>query len=374
MNDELQALLDACVDAVIIIDHRGTIGTFNKAACAMFGFSAAEIIGSNVSRLMPEPDHARHDRYIGRYLATSEPHVIGIGREVLARRRDGSEFPASLAIGRIGGPGPPRFVGFLHDLSSRRAQEEQRRAAQEAVREARERLTHVARLSTMGEMTTGLAHEINQPLTAIAMYARAAERFAAQPSPDLDEIVGALRQISAQALRAGEIIKRLRALVRNQQTHEELLDLNAVVRELAVLAESDARANGVRLVIALQPDLPRVLADSIQLQQVMLNLVRNAIEAVQSDGCEKSVTLRTGAPGPGVEMSVSDLGPGLDAAIRDRLFEPFATTKPEGTGLGLAISRSIIENHGGQLAWRPNEPVGSCFYFRLPAVTGDPNS
>lgn len=374
MNDELQALLDACVDAVVIIDHRGVINTFNQAACSMFGYSAAEIIGGNVNRLMPEPDHSQHDRYIGRYLETSEPHVIGIGREVIACRRDGSQFPASLTIGRIGGPGPARFVGFLHDLSGRRAQEEQRRTAHEAVREARERLTHVARLSTMGEMTTGLAHEINQPLTAIAMYAQAAERFATQGTPDLDEVVGALRQISAQALRAGEIIKRLRALVRNQQTHEELLDLNAVVRELAVLAESDARANDVRLAIELNPALPRVLGDTIQLQQVMLNLVRNAIEAVQTDGSERIVTLRTAVSGSGVEMSVSDLGPGLDPAIRDRLFEAFATTKPQGTGLGLAISRSIIENHGGQLAWRPNQPRGSCFHFRLPAVTGDPIS
>jgi two-component system sensor kinase FixL len=371
MNAELQALLDACVDAVVIIDHRGIVDTFNRTACDMFGYSTAEIVGRNVNQLMPEPDHSRHDGYIERYLASSEAHVIGIGREVVARRRNGSEFPASLAVGRIGGPGPPRFVGFLHDLSGRRAQEEERRAAQEAVREAREHLTHVARLSIMGEMTTGLAHEINQPLTAIAMFAQAAERFAANPKPDLDEVVGALRQISAQALRAGEIIKRLRALVRNQQTHEELLDLNAVVRELAVLAESDARANNVHLVIALRAALPRVLADTVQLQQVMLNLVRNAIEAVQIDGSERVVTLRTALSGSSVEMSVSDHGPGLDPAIRDRLFEAFATTKPMGTGLGLAISRSIIESHGGQLAWRPNEPRGSCFYFRLPAVTGD---
>ena len=371
MNDELQALLDACVDAVVIIDHLGVISTFNQAACSMFGYPAAEIIGRNVSVLMPEPDRTGHDQYIARYLDTSVPHVIGIGRDVTARRRDGSEFPASLAIGRIGGTGPPRFVGFLHDLSGRRAQEEQRRAAQEAVREARERLTHVARLSTMGEMTTGLAHEINQPLTAIAMYAQAAERFAANPRPDLEEIVGALRQISAQALRAGEIIKRLRALVRYQGAHEELLDLNSVVRELAVLAESDARANDVRLVIELSADLPRVLADSVQLQQVMLNLVRNAIDAILTDGGERRVILRTSMTGTGVEMSVSDQGPGLDPTIRDRLFEAFATTKPQGTGLGLAISRSIIENHGGHLAWRPNEPRGSCFYFRLPAVNGD---
>ncbi len=227
MNGELQALLDACVDAVIIIDHRGVIHTFNRAACRMFGYAAEEAVGRNVSLLMPEPDRGRHDQYLERYLQTREARVIGIGREVIAMRRDGSRFPASLAIGRIDAHDPPHFVGFLHDLSGRRAQEEQRRAAEEAVREARERLTHVARLSTMGEMTTGLAHEINQPLTAITLYAQAAERFATQDTPDLDEVRSALRQISAQSLRAGEVIKRLRALVRNRQTHEEVLDFNS---------------------------------------------------------------------------------------------------------------------------------------------------
>ena len=370
MSSELQALVDACVDAVIIIDQAGRIDTFNRAACRMFGYAADEAIGCNVTILMPQPDHGRHDQYLERYLRTGEPHIIGIGREVTAQRRDGSQFPASLAIGRMDGGATPRFVGFIHDLSGQRAQESQRRAAEQAVREVRERLTHVARLSTMGEMTTGLAHEINQPLTAITMYAQAAERYASQDRPELTEVLNALRQISAQALRAGEIIKRLRALVRNRQAHEELLDLNSVVRELAVLAESDARVNDVRLVIDLAPELPPVLGDTIQLQQVMLNLVRNAIEAVQAAGSERLVRLCTAHCQAGVEMSVSDLGPGLDPAIRGRLFEAFATTKPEGTGLGLAISRSIVESHGGQLAWRANQPRGSCFHFQLPAITG----
>lgn len=370
MNRELQALLDACVDAVIIINHRGIIDTFNLTACRMFNYTAEEALGRNVSMLMPPHDHGQHDQYLERYLETGEAHVIGIGREVVARRRDGSQFPASLALGRIGGGDQPRFVGFLHDLSARRAQEEQRRTAEEATREARERLMHVARLSTLGELTTGLAHEINQPLTAITMYAQAAERIAAQEAPDLGEIASALRQISAQSLRAGGIIERLRSLVRNRETREELLNFNAVVRELAVLVEADARSNGVQMVIDLSPDLPRVLGDSIQLQQVMLNLVRNAIEAVQGEGWDRQVLLRTARAGAGIEMSVSDLGPGLDPGIRGRLFEAFATTKPDGTGLGLAISRSIVDSHGGQLAWRPNEPRGSCFYFLLPAASG----
>ena len=374
MKGELQALLDACVDAVIIIDQRGLITTFNASACRMFGYRSDEVSGRNVSLLMPEPDAGQHDEYLRHHLLTGEAHVIGVGREVLARRSDGSVFPASLAVGRIANSEPARFVGFLHDLTPRRRDEEQRRNAEQAVREARERLTHVARLSTLGEMTTGLAHELNQPLTAIVTYAQAAERMATQSPPQLDEVVGALRQISAQALRAGEIIKRLRALVRNRRTQEELLELNTVVRELVVLAESDARLNNVQLQIELAPDLPQVLADAVQLQQVMLNLLRNAIDAVSGlDGSARTIVLRTALIAGQVELSVTDSGPGIDPAIRERLFEAFATTKPEGTGLGLAISRSIVESHGGRLAWRANQPCGSCFYLTMPAVSGAPH-
>ena len=371
MKADLQALLDACVDAIIIIDHQGSVQTFNAAACRIFGYPSEEVLGRNVSMLMSAVHARQHDGYLHHYFETGEERVIGIGREVMARRRDGSEFPVSLAVGRVAGAEPARFVGLLHDLTSRRRQEQQRRAAEEAVREARERLTHVARLSTLGEMTTGLAHELNQPLTAIATYARAAERLAAQGPAQHEEVVSALQQIAAQALRAGEIIKRLRLLVRNRETQEELLDLNALVRELVILAQSDARANGVQLQLELAPVLPMVLGDAIQLQQVMLNLVRNAIDAVCADaGSERTVRLCTAPCDEGVEMCVLDAGPGIDPAIRERLFEAFATTKPEGTGLGLAISRSIIESHRGKLNWRANAPRGSCFYFHLPAVSG----
>ncbi|MGB8694081.1 MAG: PAS domain S-box protein [Steroidobacteraceae bacterium] len=373
MKGELQALLDACVDAVIIIDHRGLITTFSAAACRMFGYRGDEVSGRNVSVLMTEPDASQHDEYLRHHLLSGETRVIGVGREVTARRRDGSVFPASLAVGRIADSKPARFVGFLHDLTPRRREEEQRRNAEQAVREARERLTHVSRLSTLGEMTTGLSHELNQPLTAIATYARAAERMAEQPQPQLDEVVSALRQISAQALRAGEIIKRLRTLVRNREVQEELLELNSVVRELVVLAESDARLNNVQLQIELAPDLPPVLGDAVQLQQVMLNLLRNAIDAVSGlDDAARTIVLRTIPVADQVELSVTDSGRGIDPAIRERLFEAFVTTKPEGTGLGLAISRSIAENHGGKLAWRANQPCGSCFYLTLPAVSGEP--
>jgi two-component system sensor kinase FixL len=495
MTFELQALLDACADAVIIIDHRGIVETFNPAAERLFGYSAGEIIGANVSALMPEPDRSHHDGHMRRYLETRQPRVIGVGRRVEGQRRDGSNFPASLTIGQIGGTEPPRFVGFLHDLSERRGHELQirrqeallreaqriaqignfeihlparpgdhgseefqrilglpparavslrdlsdrlrptdrerfqsallqlraepapaemnaeyqfvrgdgetrhvhlnlriatapdgairhvgtlhditdRRRAQDTMRETQERLTHVARLSTMGEMTNGLAHELNQPLTAIAMYAQAAERLMTQAHPGEEDVISALHQIATQALRAGEIIRRLRAMVKNRETREEVVDLNELLRGLVILAEADARLHSVHLQLDLAAAPLKVMADPIQLQQVLLNLVRNAIEAVDGlDTARRTVSLRTATAPTGVaEVSVSDLGPGVDPAIRDRLFDAFFTTKPEGTGLGLPISRSIIENHGGRLAQRPNEPCGSCFYFTLPTLKGD---
>ena len=167
---ELRALLDAAVDAVVVIDGSGRIESFNRAAERLFGFSATEVVGRNVSMLMPEPDRSAHDGYIQRYLTTGEARIIGIGREVKGQRRDGTVFPALLSVGRVDGAVPPRFVGFIHDLS-------ERVAAEHEVTQARERLTHVDRLSTMGEMAAGLAHEINQPLAAITTYASACQQL-----------------------------------------------------------------------------------------------------------------------------------------------------------------------------------------------------
>ena len=238
---ELRALLDAAVDAIVVIDAAGRIETFNPAAEKLFGFTEQEMVGRNVSLLMPEPDRSAHDDYLRRYLATGEAHIIGIGREVWARRRDGSTFPAALSVGRVASAETPRFVGFIHDLS-------ERVAAENEVIQARDRLTHVARLSTMGEMAAGLAHEINQPLTAITTYAQACQYLLAQGAAvDAQEIRDALAQISQQALRAGEVIRRLRTFVSNREVRQERVDCNRLLEDLAALARPDARANDVQL-------------------------------------------------------------------------------------------------------------------------------
>jgi PAS domain S-box-containing protein len=618
---ELKALLDAAVDAVIVIDHRGTIDTFNRAAERLFGWRAADAIGQNVKVLMPAPYRAEHDGYMQNYMRTGQARIIGIGREVVAQRSDGTVFPASLAVGEIPGSNPPRFVGFIHDITSRkaavdalrrerdraqsyldlaevmllaldsngrialinrkgceilgyteaelvgrdwfehcvpeRARESSRRGfadvlngrreamsyvedtiharegqtkliawrttvvrdergetvgtlssgedvterrraeaqllksesllraaqaianlgnyemhvpggttlwsdqmfrilgrdpaqgpvhasdfaeqlvhpddrerflrewqravgetgkfdleyrlvrpdgsvrdvhaiaqvapgsdgeslvitgtmhditdrkqSEEETRQAQEKLTHVARLSTMGEMATGLAHEINQPLTAIATYAQAGLRMMAAPGgADQEDLNEALKQITNQALRAGEVIKRLRAFVKNRATRTETLDLNRLIEDVQVLAESDARINDVRLTLDLAPAVPPVSADPVQIQQVLLNLIRNAIDALnESPGTAREIVVRTRNAADAVEVAVIDRGPGIPQSVADNLFNPFYTTKATGTGLGLAISRSIIRAHLGKLGHQPTPGGGTTFYFTLPPL------
>jgi two-component system sensor kinase FixL len=256
---------------------------------------------------------------------------------------------------------------------------DQRRAENEAHR-ALERMNNVSRLATMGEMAAGISHELNQPLAAIANYAQACARLLRRPAPDMPEISGALEQISGQALRAGEIIRRIRSLVRNEDVRRETQDINELIREVHTLLASDARVHDGRLELDLAPALPHVTVDGVQIQQVLMNLVHNAFEAqggeaarAEANGATFEVRIATRPTDAGdVEVSVSDLGPGLAGEVEQRIFEPFFTTKPAGTGLGLAISRSIIKAHAARLGYRANQPRGACFYFVLPAHMESP--
>jgi two-component system sensor kinase FixL len=219
----------------------------------------------------------------------------------------------------------------------------------------------------MGEMAAGISHELNQPLAAIANYAQACIRLLRLPAPDMPEISGALEQISGQALRAGEIIRRIRSLVRNEDVRRELRDINDLIREVHALLASDARVHDGRLELDLADTLPKVTVDGVQIQQVLMNLVHNAFEAQGADATIEVRIATRPTDGGDVEVSVSDLGPGLIGEVEQKIFEPFFTTKPTGTGLGLAISRSIIKAHDARLGYRANQPRGACFYFVLPA-------
>ena len=254
-------------------------------------------------------------------------------------------------------------MGFVRDLSARAA-------AEREITEARVRLTHVARLSTMGEMAAGLAHEINQPLAAIATYAQACQYLIEKGDPaDAAEVRDALMQIDKQALRAGEVIRRLRTFVSNREVRHERVSCQRLLDDLQALARPDARANDVRLVFEADADVPEIMGDPVQLQQVLINLIRNGIDAMQLAGsARREIVVRARALEDGVEFSVRDFGPGLEPVAVANLFNPFFTTKANGTGLGLAISRTIVNAHGGKLAHRPADGTGACFHFTLPAA------
>ena len=383
-SSELQAVMDAAVDAVILSDHTGLVTAFNRSAERMFGYSAAEILGSNVRMLMPEPYRSAHDGYLKRYAATGIPHIIGVGREVEALRMDGSVFPAFLSVGQVAGSDPPYFIGFVRDVTAERqalanVQTERdyaqaRRIQEEEARRLEGRLTHVSRMATMGEMAAGIAHELNQPLSSIATYARACQRFLDAGQADDPDMRSSLREISEEALRAGEIIRRLRWLVSSHPSEHVDTDLNELIRNLLVLAQADARVHNTDIELDLAPDLPRVSADRVQFQQMVLSLVRNAVEALTEGAVKgRKVLIRTARLTNGhVELGVCDNGPGLTPWMADRLFTPFVTTKPAGTGLGLAISRTIVQAHGGTIGHRPVSPTGTCFFVHIPTTEIQP--
>lgn len=355
----LRSMTQTAPDAIVVIDETGVIDTVNPATERLFGYSRAELVGENVKILMPSPYREAHDAHLARYRETGEKRVIGIGRVVVGRRKDGTTFPARLAIGEIALDQGRLFTGFIHDITER--EHIQRRAGV-----LQQELMHASRLSAMGEMASGIAHELNQPLTAIMNYARAARRHLDRTEPDPAPIADLVDKAGQQAERAAEIIKRLRRFIRQDESERRLEPINAVVEEAAALALIGASDHHIELIFDLNDSLPPVLIDRIEVQQVVLNILRNAIEAFEGPG-ERKIRVSTGAVGSEkVRVDIRDNGPGLAPEIADDPFRPFQTTKEDGLGIGLAISRTIIDAHGGRL-WAKNLPEGgAAFCFSLP--------
>ncbi|MFO1058159.1 MAG: PAS domain S-box protein [Dongiaceae bacterium] len=358
-ESSLRAVLDTAVDGIIIIDSVGVVRLYNPACERIFGYPAAEVVGQNVKMLMPSPYHEEHDEYVRHYCDTGERRIIGIGREVVGRRRDGATFPMELSVGEARQGAERVFVGIIRDIS-------ERHLLRRRMLEMQAELVHVSRLSAMGEMASTLAHELNQPLTAVMNYVTAAQRMVEAPgrfpAPRIAETMG---KAIEQAERAGQIIRRLREFIRKGETDRAAADINQVVREAGGLGLIGAREQGIDVRYALSPALPAVLIDRIQIQQVILNLVRNSVEAMH-EAPRREIEFRTAVAAGGlVEVVISDTGPGLPAEVMERLFQPFVTTKPNGTGIGLSISRSIVEAHGGHLAPLPRD-AGAAFRFTLP--------
>ena len=325
-----------------------------------FGYAEEDVAGRNVSMLMPEPYRTRHDTYMARYLATGERRIIGIGRVVVGQRKDGSTFPMELSVGEMHSGGERYFTGFIRDLTERNQTETR-------LQELQSELVHMSRFTALGEMASTPAHEINQPLTAIASYLKGCRRLLGRmEGPEVAMLSDAVNEAADQALRAGQVMRHLREFVTRGEGERNIEGLPRLVEEASALALVGAREKGVHVTFALDPDAPLVLADRIQVQQVLLNLIRNAIEAMQDAPRRELVIASRALPAEGlVEMRVSDTGTGLAPEVAAQLFQPFVTTKPNGMGVGLSICRTIVEAHGGKIQAAPGLDGGATFRFTL---------
>ncbi|MDO1559525.1 PAS domain S-box protein [Brevundimonas sp. 2R-24] len=357
----LTSILATVPDAMIVIDERGIMHSFSQAAERLFGWTRDEALGRNVSVLMPSPYREQHDGYLARYLATGERRIIGMGRIVVGERKDGSTFPMELSVGEMHSGAQRFFTGFVRDLTERQKTEAR-------LQELQTELVHISRLTALGEMASALAHELNQPLSAVANYLKGSSRLLDAAEVPRDMLKEALELAGEQALRAGEIIRRLRDFVARGETERRVESLHKLIEEAGALALVGAKEHGVRVSFRFDPAVDLVLADKVQIQQVVLNLIRNAIEAMEN-ASRKVLEVRIDAGGDHEALvTVSDTGIGLTPEAAGQLFQPFFTTKRTGMGVGLSISRTIIEAHGGRIWAEPNPGGGTRFCFTLNMV------
>ncbi|CAN5286376.1 PAS domain S-box protein [soil metagenome] len=355
----LQSILETVPEAMVVIDKRGLMQSFSPAAERLFGWTAQEAIGCNVSILMPDPYRHEHDQYLDRYKETGERRIIGIGRIVVGQRKDGSTFPMALAVGEANVAGERFFTGFVRDLTEHDDQERRLQALQSE-------LVHVSRLTAMGEMASSLAHELNQPLSAIASYMKGSVTLLKAPEPDLRRLRDVLGKAGDQALRAGAVIKHLREFIAKGETEHTLEDPARLMEEASALALVGVKEKELRVDLRFARAVGLVIVDKIQIQQVALNLIRNAIDAMgRVERRELEIAVLPSVDGM-IVISVTDTGAGIAPEVADRLFKPFVTTKAQGLGVGLSICRTIVEAHGGRIWAEPNPEGGAIFCFSLP--------
>ena len=358
----LQSILDTVPEAMIVIDEHGNMQSFSSAAERLFGCRAAEAIGQNIKTLMPSPYRENHDGYLQRYMNTGERRIIGIGRVVVGQRKDGSTFPMELAVGEMKSGDQRFFTGFIRDLTERQQTEAR-------LQELQSELVHISRLTAMGEMASTLAHELNQPLAAIANYLRGSRRLLEGASDEKSAAMrDALDKAGDQAMRAGHIIRRLRDFVARGESERRVESITKLVEEASALALVGVKDLGIRVQFQFKPEIDLVIADRVQVQQVVLNLIRNAMDAMETSQTRDLVVAIAPAESGHVRISVTDSGSGISPEIAEQLFQPFITTKRHGMGVGLSISRAIVEAHNGRIWVEPNPTGGTIFHFTLAVV------
>ena len=358
-----KAVIDTAVEALITIDNHGFIEAINQAAQQMFGYTAENLKGKNILMLIAETDHEQYEQFVTHYLEANESDMVGMGSELTGVRKDKSEFPIHFSMSEVLHQSEPKYIGLIRDLSVPRATEKE-------VCEQHEQPARVGQLNTLGEMAIVIAHEINQPLTAISMYAKSALSFFDSKNSKPARLREALEKLNIQTHRAGSVIERVQQLSQQQESYSEKVDCNDLIREVYKLAEVEAHIRDIVIKLELSHLLPVVICDPVQIQQVVLNLLRNGMESMKNIGCcnGNCIALRTSRNGFGVKISVIDSGSGISEEIADQLYKPFSTTKDSGMGMGLSISRSIAKVHGGKLEFKNNTNGGVTFYFTLPGT------
>jgi two-component system sensor kinase FixL len=357
----LRSILATVPDAMVVIDEAGLILSFSAAAEKMFGYSERDVLGQNVKILMPSPDRERHDQYLINYLTTGKRKIIGIGRVTTALHSDGNTFPIELAVGEAWSGGRRIFTGFIRDLTER--QETLLR-----LQDLQSELAHVGRVSEMGTLASSLAHELNQPLTAVASYCESARDLL---GGDMEEetiamIREAMDEAAKQSVRAGQIVRRLRDFMSHGETERHVESLQRLINEANALGLVGSREHGIDVQVSLDPRADLVFVDRIQVQQVLVNLIRNAIDAMV-DAPVRKLSIRTARQAGFTRVTVEDTGSGINETIAEQLFQPFVTSKQNGMGIGLSICRTIVQAHGGRIWFEPGSNGGTAFHFTLPS-------
>ena len=354
----LSSILQSVPDAMIVIDDRGIIMAFSRAAETLFGYKSEDVVGENIKCLMTDTDQSHHDQYIRNYLTTGERQIIGIGRIVEARLANGDSIPVELKIGEANIGERKLFTGFIRDITEKQANVHR-------IGELQAELSNFSRLSAVGTMASAMAHELNQPLTAVANYLEAARDMLDDPSPDnLAMVQEAMAAAAEQSIRAGQIVRRLRDYVSRGELDLRPFPLKEIIDDAVTIAKVGIDGPLARVVLRLDDPDVKVMADRLQLRQVFANLVRNAIEAL-AETENPQVWIHGRQAGEEIIVEVRDNGPGLSEDLLHSPFEAFQTTKATGMGLGLSICQTIVEAHGSSIQVASEPGTGACFTFTL---------